>query len=152
MKATALFQAGSRVVLVEYLYRRRGLIHRGSQRATPKQIKRARNGNGNGNGLANLSVPPFISEKDRQNGLIGKSEAIRFIQQRIQEVAPRDSTVLIEGDTGTGKELVARAIHSMSPRESKPFLAVNCAGLTESVLTSQLFGHKRGAFTGAVAD
>ncbi len=84
--------------------------------------------------------------------LLGKSQAMQIIYQQIRDVARVDSTVLIEGETGTGKELVARAIHSASHRKDKPFVAVNCAGLTESLLASQLFGHKRGAFTGAVEE
>jgi DNA-binding NtrC family response regulator len=74
------------------------------------------------------------------------------VYQQIRDVARVDSTVLIDGETGTGKELVARAIHAASHRKDKPFVAVNCAGLTESILSSQLFGHKRGAFTGAIED
>jgi len=74
------------------------------------------------------------------------------VYEQIREVARVDSTVLIEGDTGTGKELVARAIHNSSHRAGKPFIAVNSAGLTDSLLASQLFGHKRGAFTGAIED
>jgi sigma-54 dependent transcriptional regulator, acetoin dehydrogenase operon transcriptional activator AcoR len=84
--------------------------------------------------------------------LLGKSKAMQGIYQQIRDVARVDSTVLIEGETGTGKELVARAIHSSSHRKDRPFVAVNCAGLTESLLASQLFGHKRGAFTGAIED
>jgi sigma-54 dependent transcriptional regulator, acetoin dehydrogenase operon transcriptional activator AcoR len=84
--------------------------------------------------------------------LIGQSTLMQRVYQQIHEVAEVDATVLIEGETGTGKELVARAIHKASPRHPKPFVAVNCAGLTESLVASQLFGHKRGAFTGAVTD
>ncbi|GJL53369.1 MAG: sigma-54-dependent Fis family transcriptional regulator [Nitrospirales bacterium] len=84
--------------------------------------------------------------------LVGKSPAITDVYARIQDIAPTDATVLIEGETGTGKELVARAIHQASPRKGQPFIAVNCAGLTDSLLGSQLFGHKRGAFTGAMQD
>ena len=83
---------------------------------------------------------------------LGKSAAMQQVYQQIRDVARVDSTVLIEGETGTGKELVARAIHASSHRKDKPFIAVNCAGLTESLLSSQLFGHKRGAFTGAIED
>ncbi len=84
--------------------------------------------------------------------LIGKSQKMKQIYERIGEIAPVDVPVLIEGETGTGKELVAQALHNLSSRKSQPFVAVNCAGLTDSLLGSQLFGHKRGAFTGAVAD
>jgi PAS domain S-box-containing protein len=84
--------------------------------------------------------------------LIGKTEVMHQVYQQIRDVAGLDWTVLITGETGSGKELVARAIHSLSRRKDRPYIAVNCAGLTESLLTSQLFGHKRGAFTGAVAD
>jgi DNA-binding NtrC family response regulator len=72
--------------------------------------------------------------------------------QQIQDVARVDSTVLIEGETGTGKELVAGALHAVSHRKDQPFVPVNCAGLTDSLLASQLFGHRKGAFTGAVGD
>lgn len=86
------------------------------------------------------------------NGLIGQSEAIQRVHRAIRDLANVDSTVLIVGETGTGKELVARALHTSSQRRDKPFVAINCAGLTESLLASQLFGHRRGAFTGATAD
>jgi PAS domain S-box-containing protein len=94
----------------------------------------------------------LLDEKAQFYDLIGKSEPILRVYQQIRELARVDTTVLIEGETGTGKELVARAIHFASHRQDKPFIAVNCAGLTESLLASQLFGHKRGAFTGAIAD
>jgi len=84
--------------------------------------------------------------------IIGKSPAMRHVFQMIQDVARVDSTVLIEGETGTGKELVARAIHRLGHRRDRPFVAVNCAGLSEELAASQLFGHRRGAFTGAVSD
>ena len=84
--------------------------------------------------------------------LIGKSSVMQHLYQKIQEIAPVDVPVLIQGETGTGKELVAQALHQLSERKNKPFVAVNCAGLTDSLLGSQLFGHKRGAFTGAVHD
>ncbi len=94
----------------------------------------------------------MLDEKSHFHGMLGKSHAMQQVFQQIDEVARVDWTVLIEGETGTGKELVARAIHQSSHRSAGPFVAVNCAGLTDSVLTSQLFGHKKGAFTGAVAD
>jgi PAS domain S-box-containing protein len=94
----------------------------------------------------------LLDERAQFHDLLGKSKAMQLVYQQIRDVARVDSTVLIEGETGTGKELVARAIHSSSHREDKPFVAVNCAGLTESLLSSQLFGHKRGAFTGAIED
>jgi len=84
--------------------------------------------------------------------MIGDSAAMRALYDAIDQVAQGEWTVLIEGETGVGKELVARAIHRGSARRGGPFIAVNCAGLTESILGSQLFGHRRGAFTGAIAD
>ena len=94
----------------------------------------------------------LIDERAHFHDLIGKSAAMQAVYKQIRDVARVDATVLIEGETGTGKELVARAIHFSSQRKDKPFVAVNCAGLTESLLSSQLFGHKRGAFTGAIDD
>jgi DNA-binding NtrC family response regulator len=94
----------------------------------------------------------LLDERAQFHDLLGKSKAMQLVYQQIRDVARVDSTVLIEGETGTGKELVAQAIHSSSHRKDKPFVAVNCAGLTESLLASQLFGHKRGAFTGAIED
>jgi PAS domain S-box-containing protein len=94
----------------------------------------------------------LLDQRGRFHDLLGKSEMMQRVYQQIRDVARVDATVLIEGETGTGKELVARAIHLSSQRNDKPFIAVNCAGLTDSLLSSQLFGHKRGAFTGAIED
>lgn len=93
-----------------------------------------------------------LNEQASFHDLVGKSPAMLRLYQLVREVARVDTTVLIEGETGTGKELIARAVHFSSARKQKPFIAANCAGLTDSILTSQLFGHKRGAFTGAVND
>ena len=82
-------------------------------------------------------------------GLMGESEAMREVMVQIEQIAPVSSTVLIEGESGTGKELVARAIHVLSPRKNKPFIAVNVGALPETLLESELFGHEKGAFTGA---
>lgn len=84
--------------------------------------------------------------------IVGKSAAIRRIYEMIQTVAETDSTVLITGNSGTGKELVARALHYKSRRKNRPFIAVNCGAITENLIESELFGHKRGAFTGAISD
>jgi two-component system, NtrC family, response regulator HydG len=81
--------------------------------------------------------------------LIGKSPAIRRVTEMIETVAPTDSTVLITGESGTGKEVVARAIHAASPRRLMPMVTIHCGALTETLLESELFGHERGAFTGA---
>ncbi|HJP58096.1 MAG TPA: sigma-54 dependent transcriptional regulator [Gemmatimonadales bacterium] len=85
----------------------------------------------------------------QRTGIIGESEAIQEVLVRIEQMAPVSSTVLIQGESGTGKELVAKGIHDLSPRRGRAFIAVNCAALPETLLESELFGHEKGAFTGA---
>ncbi len=85
------------------------------------------------------------------HGMIGDSPALRSVLEEVELVAPTDSTVLIEGETGTGKELIARAIHKSSLRRNGPFVTLNCAAIPPTLLESELFGYERGAFTGAVA-
>jgi formate hydrogenlyase transcriptional activator len=87
---------------------------------------------------------------DRTHGIIGNSPVLKSVLNQIDVVAPTDSTVLILGETGTGKELVARAIHESSSRRNSPFVTLNCAAIPGGLMESELFGHQRGAFTGAV--
>ena len=82
--------------------------------------------------------------------IIGESPALKSVLAKVERVAPTDSTVLVLGETGTGKELIARAIHNMSSRCSRPFVKLNCAAIPSDLLESELFGHEKGAFTGAV--
>lgn len=87
-----------------------------------------------------------------QGGIIGSSQGMKDVFKVVRKVGPSDLGVLILGETGTGKELIARELHRLSPRSSKPFIAVNCGGIPENLLESELFGHRRGSFTGAVGD
>ncbi len=90
-----------------------------------------------------------LDEKFSFEGIIGNSESLRQVVEKVKLVAPSRATVLIEGESGTGKELIAQAIHQASPRARAPFIAVHCAALSENLLESEIFGHERGAFTGA---
>ena len=92
-----------------------------------------------------------LSSETGFEGVIGKSSVLRRLLQMVETVASGDSTVLLLGETGTGKELIARAIHGLSPRKSRPFVKLNCAAIPTGLLESELFGHERGSFTGAIA-
>jgi PAS domain S-box-containing protein len=99
----------------------------------------------------NLALREQIDQEFMFEEIVGSSPALKTVLESIRIVAPVDSTVLIEGETGTGKELIARAIHNLSPRKGHAFVKVNCAAIPLGLLESELFGHERGAFTGAIA-
>lgn len=98
----------------------------------------------------NQALKSDLSNHYPVSGMIGDSPPMREVFERIQRVAPTDATVLILGESGTGKELVARAVHEQSPRHSAPLITVNCAAIPDNLIESELFGHEKGAFTGAV--
>jgi two-component system response regulator HydG len=102
--------------------------------------------------LKNLELNQRLDERFGFEGVVGSSTQMRGVIERLKRIAPTDATVLIQGATGTGKELVAQAIHQNSPRKKKPFVALNCAALSENILESELFGHIKGAFTDASSD
>jgi formate hydrogenlyase transcriptional activator len=97
-----------------------------------------------------LSLGSEISSEHCFEGIIGKSPAIQRVLEQVAIVAPTDSTVLLQGETGTGKELIARAIHNLSARRERSFVRMNCAAIPSGLLESELFGHEKGAFTGAL--
>src|SRR5271166_2666011 len=113
-------------------------------------------------GLAGASFPKVMGLEDQQlfpepemseycfEGIIGKSPAIKKVLEQVAIVAPTDSTVLLHGETGTGKELIASAIHNLSSRHRRSFVRMNCAAIPSGLLESELFGHEKGAFTGAL--
>lgn len=100
----------------------------------------------------NLELKRQLDEKFGFEGVVGNSPAMHTVLDRLKQIAPTSATVLITGESGTGKELVAKSLHVNSPRRNKPFVALNCAELSENVLESELFGHVKGAFTGADRD
>ena len=100
----------------------------------------------------NLELKERLSERYEFSGIIGKSKPMMEIFSTIKKIAPLDSTILISGETGTGKELIARAIHFNGPRKKKKLVTINCGAMPLELLESELFGHKRGAFTGATSD
>lgn len=98
------------------------------------------------------SVPRTRESRDSQfERIVGNSAALETVLEQVERVGPTNSTVLIEGETGTGKELIAQAVHNISPRCNRPFVKVNCAAIPLDLLESELFGHEKGAFTGAIA-
>jgi formate hydrogenlyase transcriptional activator len=97
-----------------------------------------------------FEVNEQVLPQDNFEGIVGRSDSLRAVLDQVQIVAPTDSTVLILGETGTGKELIARAIHNRGSRRDKPFVRVNCAAIPSGLIESELFGHERGAFTGAL--
>ena len=100
----------------------------------------------------NLSLRQEIAGRSQFAGIIGKSRAMEKVYTLLEKVVDSDTTVLLTGETGTGKEVLARTIHQEGPRKDAPFVAVNCGAMAENLLESELFGHKKGAFTGAVGD
>jgi DNA-binding NtrC family response regulator len=97
----------------------------------------------------NLLLKEEFQRRYRLPAIVGDSDPIREVSQNVQKVAPTDSTVLLQGESGTGKELFARAIHQLSTRATRPFVAINCAAIPDTLIENELFGHERGAYTGA---
>ena len=97
-----------------------------------------------------IYLEPEISSEHCFEDIVGKSPALRKVLEQVAIVAPTDSTVLLHGETGTGKELIARAIHNLSSRRERAYVRMNCAAIPSGLLESELFGHEKGAFTGAL--
>jgi formate hydrogenlyase transcriptional activator len=121
---------------------------RGSFRSRPEPPLRSSSG---GADIGAVLIGDGGADDAIRDGIVGRSEALGSVLDELEMVAPTDSTVLILGETGTGKELIARAVHTLSGRRSHPFVKCNCAALPGGLLESELFGHEKGSFTGAIA-
>ena len=97
----------------------------------------------------NIYLKDRIKSDFEERFVIGRSQAMRNVIKAVRQVAGTEASVMIHGETGTGKELVAKAIHALSPRKDRALISINCAAIPESLLESELFGHEKGAFTGA---
>jgi DNA-binding NtrC family response regulator len=102
--------------------------------------------------MENLELKELLKKANQVPYIVGKSEAIKRVLETVKQISPSDTNILILGESGTGKELVAKAIHHLSPRSEKRFVAFNCGSFTEELMANELFGHKKGAFTGATTD
>ncbi len=100
--------------------------------------------------MENAYLHEVIAEERGFDGIVGESPAFRAVLRKVEQVAPVETTVLLTGETGTGKELIARALHQRSPRSERPFIRINCGAIPQGVVESELFGHEKGAFTGAL--
>lgn len=100
----------------------------------------------------NIELRKRLEGQDSLDSFIGESRVVVELKKMVKQVAPTDSTILVSGESGTGKEIIARSIHQLSKRSEKPFVSINCAALPETLLESELFGHRKGSFTGAFSD
>src|SRR5260370_10317712 len=131
--------------------RRHSEDERPSTEETPSDPGRETAAPPSSNVTEDLCLDEEIRSEADFEGIVGRSSTLRQVLQLVKTVAPSDSTVLLLGETGTGKELIARAIHNRSRREERNFVKLNCAAIPTGLLESELFGHERGAFTGAIA-
>lgn len=117
----------------------------------PFDVSRVQVTLGRAYGMARLRGQGAIQVRELEHELLGESRPIRELRKLLSKLAPTESPVLIRGESGTGKELVARTLHQQSHRKGKPFIAINCGAIPEHLIQSELFGHEKGAFTGAIS-
>lgn len=138
------------IAMVKRMYPGVEVVELGSPVVKNSGVLQALQSVSNAPGVIEDPLDPVVEEAETLPGMVGRADVMQRVYRMVRLVAPRDTTVLITGPTGSGKELVARAVHQLSRRSAKPFVPINCAAIPEALLESELFGYSRGAFTGAV--